>query len=87
MQAIILSSRDDSFIGFVPTTIGPQPLIIDHFESLRVNALPFNLLQVTFRLSFKFIPLFITEILLKPKPLTKMLTDRQTDGQLDIVNL
>ena len=36
------------------------------------------MLLVTFRISFKFVPLFIAEILLQT--LMKMLTDRQTDG-------
>ena len=37
-----------------------------------------NLLLETFRLSFKFIPLFIAQILLHPETLTKMVTDGRT---------
>ena len=39
------------------------------------------MLLVILRLTFKFVPLFIAEILFKPETLTQILMDRQTDGQ------
>ena len=45
-----------------------------------------QLLLFTNRISFKFLLLFIVEIWLKPKTLTKLLKDRQTDGRTDIAN-
>ena len=40
-----------------------------------------NMLVATHRPIFKFVALSMSEILLQPETLTKMLTDRQTDGQ------